>query len=77
MLIALPALSALLFAQGAVAQPIIQNPSFEKLDETGMPDGSRVYRFDGDQPVWVVWNALRDSEVTVDVGDASVFPCDL
>jgi hypothetical protein len=25
----------------------------------------------------VVWNALRDSEVTVDVGDARVFPCDL
>jgi hypothetical protein len=45
------------------------------------PDGTRVYRFTGDKPPWVIWNALREpgttGEVTVDVGEAQVFPCDL
>jgi hypothetical protein len=41
------------------------------------PDGTRVYRFTGEKPLWVVWNALRDTEASVAVGDAQVFPCDL
>lgn len=48
---------------------------------TYAPNGTRVYRFDGEHPVWVVWNALQEpgtkAKVTVDVGEARVFPCDL
>ena len=40
-------------------------------------DGTRVYWFGDQQPVWVAWNALRESTTTIDVGEASVFPCDL
>ena len=41
------------------------------------PDGTRVYRFSGERPVWVVWNALRDAEVTLDVAETPVFVCDM
>jgi hypothetical protein len=49
------------------------------------PDGTRVYRFTGEKPLWVTWNALREAEaeagaegeVSVAVGEARVFPCDL
>ncbi len=40
-------------------------------------DGTRIYRFTGDPPVWILWNALRDAEAKVDTGGAAVFPCDL
>jgi len=42
-------------------------------------DGTRTYRFSREQgkPVWAVWNALQDAEVTVDVGDENVFPTDI
>lgn len=41
------------------------------------PDGTRVYRFDGERPVWVVWNALRGTETTLDVGETRVFVWDM
>jgi hypothetical protein len=41
------------------------------------PNGTRIYRFDGDEPVIVVWNGLRDMPVAVDVGESKVFPCDM
>ena len=40
-------------------------------------NGARVYKFGKDKPVWVVWNALGDAEVTVDVGANKVFLCDI
>ncbi|NLX05098.1 MAG: hypothetical protein GXY33_08140 [Phycisphaerae bacterium] len=40
-------------------------------------EGTRVYRFSGEKPLWAVWNALEDTKVVVDTGDVDVFPCDL
>jgi hypothetical protein len=40
-------------------------------------DGTRIYKFTGAPPVWVLWNALREGEATVDTGDEMVFACDL
>lgn len=39
--------------------------------------GTRIYRFTGEKPMWVVWNALKDAAVTVDTGKTQVFPCDI
>jgi len=39
--------------------------------------GTRVYKFTGEKPVWVVWNALKDAYVKVDTGKVAVFPCDV
>ncbi len=39
--------------------------------------GTRVYRFNGEKPIWVVWNALRETKATVDTGKTPVFPCDI
>lgn len=45
---------------------------------TYQPDtGARVYTFTGAKPVWVVWNALNDTEVTVDTGTTEVLRRDL
>jgi len=41
------------------------------------PNGTRIYRFDGDEPVIVTWNGLRNMPVSVDVGESKVFPCDM
>ena len=38
--------------------------------------GARVYTFTGDKPVWMVWNALNDTDVVVDTGTTEVFLCD-
>ncbi len=40
-------------------------------------DGTRIYRFTGDKPVWIIWNALQDTKITVDTGTTKVFPCDI
>ena len=41
-------------------------------------DGTRTYRFDGGPtPLWVTWNALRDANTTINVGETPVFPCDM
>jgi hypothetical protein len=40
-------------------------------------EGTRIYKLTGDPPVWIVWNALRDTEAKVDIGETAVFPCDL
>ncbi len=37
-------------------------------------DGTRVYRFEGARPLWVAWNALRESELVLDVGEQTVMP---
>lgn len=39
--------------------------------------GTRIYRFDGAKPLWVVWNALRNADITIDTGETAVFPCDI
>ena len=41
------------------------------------PDGTRVLRFTGDPALSVVWNALREADVTLEVGDRGVFACDI
>ncbi|HQK93236.1 MAG TPA: hypothetical protein PLD23_07010 [Armatimonadota bacterium] len=46
-------------------------------DWTYGPDGTRVLRFTGNPPLLVVWNALREADVALDVGDGRVFPCDI
>jgi hypothetical protein len=38
--------------------------------------GARVYTFTGAKPLWVVWNALNDTDVVVDTGATEVFLCD-
>jgi hypothetical protein len=40
-------------------------------------DGTRVYRLEGDPPMWVTWNALGDAEITIDTGQTPVFVCDM
>lgn len=40
-------------------------------------DGTRVYRFSGDPPVWIAWNALRPGKATVETGDVRAFPCSI
>ena len=40
-------------------------------------NGARVYRLAGEKPLWICWNALRESDVTIDTGDVQVFPCDI
>ncbi len=40
-------------------------------------NGTRIYRFTGDKSLWVVWNALRDTTITLDTGDTTVLPCDI
>ena len=40
-------------------------------------NGTRVYKLGEDRPVWVVWNAIGDAEVVVDVGPSKVFLCDI
>ena len=49
------------------------------MEWTYNPNGTRVYQFaqPGREPVWVVWNAIGDTEATVDVGKLQVFPCDV
>jgi hypothetical protein len=46
-------------------------------DWTYQGTGTRIYKFTGPKPVWVVWNALRDSNTVVDTGNVEVFPCDV
>jgi len=41
-------------------------------------DGTRTYRFGGGPtPLWVTWNALRDANTTINVGEMPVLPCDM
>jgi len=40
-------------------------------------NGARIYQLGNDKPVWLVWNALSDSDVLVDVGSSKVFVCDI
>lgn len=44
---------------------------------TYQPTGTRVYRFTGKKPIWMVWNALKDMNAIIDTGDVEVFPCDI
>ena len=39
--------------------------------------GARVYAFTGEKPLWMVWNALNDTDVVVDTGKTEVFVCDI
>jgi hypothetical protein len=38
---------------------------------------TRCYRFAGEKPIWVLWNAVRHSEATLDVGSANVIVYDM
>ena len=40
-------------------------------------NGTRVYKLGNDKPVWVIWNALGNAEVVVDVGASKFFLCDM
>lgn len=68
-----PALRAYKFMTRTLGQkPRILKQKYE-------PNGTRVYQFGepGKKPVWVVWNAIQNATITVDVGNFKVFPCDL
>jgi hypothetical protein len=39
--------------------------------------GTRIYKFTGETPIWMIWNALKDTNVIVDTGKVEVFPCDV
>ena len=65
-----PSLHAFKFMTGTIGRRRVADWSYDE-------QGTRVYRFGGDPPLWVVWNALRRCEATVDVGETKVFVVDL
>ena len=40
-------------------------------------DGTRLYRLDGEPPLWITWNALQTTDATVDTGQTQVIACDM
>lgn len=65
-----PAFHAFAFMTRTIGDRRIAGWSYED-------NGTRVYKLGKDKPVWVVWNALQDAEVTVDVGANDVFLRDI
>jgi hypothetical protein len=67
-----PSFYAYTFMTGIIGDRRIYDWSYDdqgtRIYQLGQPDG---------EPVWVLWNALRDSKIIVDVGERKVFLCDM